>query len=203
MYGRGLHAGATLVTLSDLRRAYPQYRLPLAGDWKPSTRTVGGVAAWPAPPKARPPTRTERARSQIKRAERGVARAWGLFGEVYGGRVRAWTVAAARWAVVALTACVVLLVFRRTRRARRFLYRRLTRRRRSTRPLRAPETYASKSSYAAHVARGASLRAAVGQTAHDLLRLALHERGRAALALNLFTHGLFTVLLWAVLWAAR
>jgi hypothetical protein len=134
-----------------------------------------------------------------------VAQAWGLFGEVYGGRVRAWTVAAARWALVALVGGVVLLVFRRTRRARRFLYRRLARRRGSP-PVRGTrEPYAPQSSYAAHVthARGAGLRAAAGQTARDLLRLALHERGRAALALNLFTHGLLTVLLWAVLWAAR
>jgi outer membrane protein assembly factor BamD (BamD/ComL family) len=205
MYGRGLHAGAALVTLSDLRRAYPQYRLPRAGDWKPSARTVGGAAAWPAPPGPRRLTRTERARVRLGRAERGVARAWGLFGEVYGGRVRAWTVAAARWAVVALTGCAVLLVFRRTRRARRFLYRRLARRRRSSRTRPARETYAPASSYAAHVAhaRGPRLRSAATQTARDLLlRLALHERGRAALALNLFTHGLLTVLLWAVIWAA-
>ena len=208
-YRAGLHAGAQLVSYADVRRAYPNYSMP-AGTygWEPSTRTVNGQAAWPAPPKPRQLTGVERARLRIRRAERRVAQAWGLYGEVYGGRLRAWTVAGARWSVVALTACVVLFVFRRTRRARRFLYRRLARdlRRRARAP-RAP--YAPKSSYAAEAAylRSEWPRSAVGRvTGHlagGLLRLALHERGRAALALNLFTHGLLTVLVWAVLWAVK
>jgi hypothetical protein len=36
-----------------------------------------------------------------------------------------------------------------------------------------------------------------------LFRLTLHERSRSALALNLFTHGLLTALVWAVLWAMK
>jgi TolA-binding protein len=203
MYERGLHAGARMVTFADLLRAYPRYRMPLVGNWEPSTRTVDGRPAWPAPPKPRRLTGMERARAKLRRAERRLAQGWELFGEVYGGRVRRWTVAALRWAFVALVACVVLLVFRRTRRARRFLYRRLTRQLKPARGARA--VYAPKSSYAAHLthARGEHLRAGGGQTARGLLRLALHERGRAVLALNLFTHGLLTVLLWAVLWAIR
>ncbi len=61
------------------------------------------------------------------------------------------------------------------------------------------------STYAAHHAYApfTDLRACVGRAAGGLLRLVLHERGRAALALNLFTHALLTVLLWAVTWAAR
>lgn len=203
-YKQGFHPGGPLVTYADVRRAYPDYGLPPGTyGWEPSTRTVNGQAAWPAPPKPMRLTGSERARLQIRRAERRVVLAWGLFGEVYGGRVRAWTVAASRWLVVALTACAVLLVFRRTRRARRFLYRRLARRLRSPAARRAGETYAPKCSYAAPGVTGAGLRDAAGEAARGLFRLMLHERGRAALVLNLFTHGLLTLLLWVVLWAAR
>lgn len=206
LYAAGIHAGARVVKLSDLRREYPDYRLPATGRWKPSTRTVNGGPAWPAPPKPRQLTGVERARVNIKRAELRVSKAWGLFGEVYGGRVRAWTVKGLRWTLVALVALFVLLVFRRTRRARHFLYKELARRIRrgpAVRAARAP--YAPASSYAAHLpySFGTRLRAAAYDTAHGLLRLALHERGRAALALNLFTHGLLTLLLWSLLWAMK
>jgi hypothetical protein len=203
LYERGLHAGARLVTLADVRREYPQYRLPAAGDWKPSTRTVSGGPAWPAPPKPKPLTGFERARAKLKRAELRVQQAWELFGGVYGGRVRVWTVAALRWSVVALVALFVLGLFRRTRRTRRFLYRQLVRHLR--RPPAPPTVYAPTSTYAAHHAHAplAGMRTACARTAGGLLRLALHERGRAALALNLFTHGLLTFLFWAVLWAAK
>lgn len=200
---RGLHAGQRLVTLADLRREYPNYRLPAAGDWKPSTRTVNGGPAWPAPPVRKQLTGVERVRLKLKRAELRVGQAWGLFGEVYGGRVRRWTVAALRWSVVALVALLVLGLFRRTRRARRFLYRQLVRH--LKRPPAPRPVYAPTSTYAAHHAHAPfeGLRASVARTAGGLLRLTLHERGRAALALNLFTHGLLTMLLWAVLWAMR
>jgi outer membrane protein assembly factor BamD (BamD/ComL family) len=199
---RGLHAGARLVTLADVRREYPDYRMPAPGHWEPSTRTVSGRPAWPAPPVRKQLTGVERARLKIKRAELRVGQAWELFGEIYGGRVRRWTLQASRWAFVALVALLVLGLFRRTRRARRFLYRQLVRHLR--RP-HAPPVYAPTSSYAAHLAHAplAGLRAGVARTAGGLLRLALHERGRANLALNLLTHGLLTVLLWAVLWAMR
>jgi outer membrane protein assembly factor BamD (BamD/ComL family) len=203
-YKQGLYPGARLVSYEDVRRTYPDYPLP-AGTygWEPSTRTVNGHAAWPAPPRPPQLTGMERARLRIGRAERRVGQAWELFGEVYGGRLRAWTIKGARWAVVALFAGLVLAVFRRTRRARRFLYRRLMRARKSAAARRAREPYGPKLSYAAPGVTGAGLRDAAGQTARALLRLALNERGRAALALNLFTHGLLTVLLWAMLWAAR
>ncbi|HVF43899.1 MAG TPA: hypothetical protein VM936_12840 [Pyrinomonadaceae bacterium] len=202
-YESGLHAGTRVVTLADLRREYPDYRLPTVGRWKPSTRTVGGSPAWPPPPKPKPLTGVERARAKIKRAELRVAQAWGLFGEVHGGRVRAWTVKGLRWTLAALAALFVLLVFRRTRRARHFLYKQFARSIRRGPATRG--TYAPASTYAAHLpyAFGGRLRAAAFDTAHGLLRLALHERGRAALALNLFTHGLLTLLLWSLLWAAQ
>lgn len=208
-YRQRLYAGERLVGYEDVRRAYPDYALP-AGTygWEPSTRTVNGHAAWPAPPKPKRLTGVERARLRIKRVERRAALAWGLYGEVYGGRPRAWTVKAAKWSVAGLAACAVLLAFRLTRRARRFLYRRLTRALRQ--PARSPrETYTQKSSYGAEsdYLRGEGARSAAGRAAAraaaGLFRLALHERGRAALALNLFTHALLTALIWAVLWAMK
>lgn len=203
-YEQGLYPGGRFVTYADVRRTYPDYRLPNGTyGWEPLTRTVNGREAWPAPPKPKQLTGVERARLKLKRAEQRVGQAWGLFGEVYEGRVRQWTVAGLRWSVVALVALVVLGLFRRTRRARRFLYRQLVRHLR--RPPAPRPVYAPTSTYAAHEmpAPLAGLRAGVARTLGGLLRLTLHERGRAALALNLFTHGLLTVLLWAVLWAVR
>jgi TolA-binding protein len=205
MYDRGMYAGDRQVTLTDLRSAYPNYRLPLVGDWEPSTRTVNGQAAWPAPPAPKKLTGTERVRLKVKRAEAWASEGWRLFGEIHGGSVRRWTIKALRWLVVALIAACVLLVFRLTRRTRRFLYRQLARCWSSRRAGHRHEVYAPKSSYAAHLSFTwhEGFRAAAGETAHRLARLALSERGRAALALNLFTHGLLTVVLWAVLWAVR
>ena len=139
-YGAGLYAGNRLVTYEDVRRTYPDYRLP-AGTygWEPLTRTVYGRAAWPAPPKPKRLTGVERASAKIKRAEVRVAQVWGLFGEVHGGRVRAWVVKGLRWTLAGLVALFVLLVFRRTR-ARAALplqATRATRQTRSRRPRRA------------------------------------------------------------------
>lgn len=206
VYDGGLHAGSRLATLADLRREYPKYRLPSdVGRWQPSTRTVSGGPAWPEPPKPRRLTGMERARLKLKRAERGVMQGWELFGEVAGGGARRWTLKGLRWLSVLLAGGVVLLVLRRTRRSRRFLYRRLRHCLRRGREARAREVYAPRSSYAAHLPheRGAALRASVFDGARALARLALHERGRAALAVNLLTHGLLTALVWACAWALR
>lgn len=200
-YGQGLYPGGRLVTYEDVRRTYPDYRLPHGTyGWEPLTRTVNGHEAWPAPPKPRPLTGVERVRAKIRHAESRAGRAWELLGEVYDGRVRRWTVSGLKWSVVGLVGLVVFGVFRRTRRTRRFLYRRLLRHIR-----RPPAVYCPSSTYSAHEAyapyRG--LGGAFGRAVGGLLRLALHERGRAALALNLFTHGLLTFLFWFVLWAMR
>ncbi len=121
-YEQGLHAGARMVTLADLRRTYPGYRLPVAGHWEPSTRTVGGEPAWPAPPKPKKLTGMERARSKIERAELRAAQAWELFGEVADGRARRYTLSALRWSLVLLVSASILLVFRLTRRSRAVLF---------------------------------------------------------------------------------
>jgi len=202
-YRLGLQPGERMVAYADVRRTYPGYQLPRGTlGWEPSTRTVNGGPGWAQASKPKRLTRTERVRLKVKRAERRIVEGWSLFGEIGGGRVRRWTLGALRWIVVALVASGLLLVFRLTRRTRRFLYRQLARRRAGAQ---ARETYAPRSSYAAHLPYtwGASFRSATGETAHRLFQLATHERGRAALALNLFTHGLLTLLLWAVLWAMR
>lgn len=55
IYGMGLHAGARMVTYKDVRRAYPDYRLPRGTiGWEPLTRTVNGGLAWVEPPKPKP-----------------------------------------------------------------------------------------------------------------------------------------------------
>jgi hypothetical protein len=205
MYESGLHAGARVVKFGDLRAAYPDYRLPVPGRWEPSTRTVSGRPAWPAPPKVKQPTGVERARSKIAHAERRVSQAWGLFGEIYGGRVRDWTVKALRRTLAVLVVFFVLVVFRQTRRSRRFLYRQFARGIRRGRASRIHTTYAPSSSYAAHVSHGwgAILCADASDMLRGLVRIALRERGRAALALNLFTHGLLTILVWSLIWAAQ
>jgi outer membrane protein assembly factor BamD (BamD/ComL family) len=202
-YQLGIPPGDRMVTYDDVRRTCPSYQLPRGTlRWEPLTRTVNGGPGWDEAPRRKPLTGMERARLKIRRAELKLSKGWELFGEIGGGRVRRWALAALRWSLFALVGACVLLVFRRTRRARRFLYRQVVRR---GGPRRSPEPYAPKSSYAAHLShtRGGSLRDAAGETAHRLLRLAAHERGRAALALNLLTHGLLTLLLWAALWATK
>ena len=188
----GLHAGARVVTLADLRRAYPRYRPPADGLWEPSTRTVNGSPAWPAPPAPKKLTGTERARLRLRRAEALAVKGWALAGEVAGGRVRRWTLAL-------LCALAAAALWRATRRSRATLYELLraaaARRKRHHAALARPA-----SSYAAHdqSAPAARLRDAAADVGRTLLGLLLDERGRAALAVNLLTHGLLTALLWAL-----
>ncbi|HKQ74277.1 MAG TPA: outer membrane protein assembly factor BamD [Blastocatellia bacterium] len=55
IYGIGLHAGPRMVTFKDVRRAYPDYRLPRATiGWEPVTRTVYGGPGWVERPKPKP-----------------------------------------------------------------------------------------------------------------------------------------------------
>lgn len=203
-YEQGLHAGERMVTLADLRRAYPDYRLPFDGHWEPSTRTVGGDPAWPAPPKPRKLTGMERARLKLERAELRASQAWELFGEVAGGRARHYTLAAVRWSLVLIISITTLLIFRLTRRSRAVLFdllARLSERRAPTVEL----LPAHSSSYGAHepYTQAARARAAARDLWRGLFRIILDERGRAALALNLLTHGLLTALLYALMWAIR
>lgn len=196
-YALGLHAGERLVTYADLERAYPRYRLPAAGRWEPSTRTVDGRPAWPKPPAPKKLTGTERLRRKVRRAEALAVRGWDIFGEVAGGRAR-------RWSLALLCAAGLLWVWRATRRSRSTLYELLRQcaARRSTPPAvvaRPSSSYASHQPYTAD----ARLRASAANLGRTLLEVALDERGRAALAINLLTHGLLTVLLWVLLRALR
>ncbi len=55
IYGMGLHAGARMVSYRDVRRAYPNYRLPRETmGWEPVTRTVNGGPGWAEAPKPKP-----------------------------------------------------------------------------------------------------------------------------------------------------
>jgi TolA-binding protein len=198
VYGMGLHAGDSVVTYHDVKRVYPNYRLPVGTNgWEPSTRTVSGQAAWPAAPKPEQLTRSARVRRKLKRAEAFAVRGWQLFGEVAGGRVR-------RWSLALLSLSCFLLVFRATRTQRATLFEILARFAR--REPRTPEvmprpssSFAAQEPYAPW-ARAFSGGRGVWQT---LRRTLLDERGRAALAINFLTHGLLTALLWALTWALR
>lgn len=198
MYGAGFHAGERMVTYKDLRRAYPNYRLPRGTNgWEPATRTVNGAPAWDAPPPPKPLTGTERARLKLKRAERRAQQAWRLFGEVAGGRAR-------RWSLVLILAAGILCVFRLTRRSRAALIELLARAMRRQTP--AIEVLpAPASSFGAREpdTAEAKARAAARDAWRGLRQVVFDEQGRAALALNFITHGLLTALVYALMWAWR
>ena len=67
IYGMGLHAGDRMVTYKDVRRAYPNYRLPRATiGWEPVTRTVDGGPGWVERPKPQPqPSWRSRAKQRL------------------------------------------------------------------------------------------------------------------------------------------
>jgi hypothetical protein len=197
-YKQGLHPGERLVSYADVRREYPRYQLPRGTrGWEPRTRTVNGGPGWAEAPTPKPLTKTERVRGKLKRAERAAVKGWTLFGEVAGGRLR-------RWSLALLSMTGLLLVWRATRRSRALLFRMLARFAR-----RAPQTPdvmpRPASSFAAHEPYTFGARAgAATRGAFDVLwRIVLDRRGRAALALNFLTHGVLTVLLWALAWALR
>jgi TolA-binding protein len=55
MYQIGLHAGERIVTVRDVKRAYPDFRLPRTRlGWEPVTRTINGGPAWDPLPKPKP-----------------------------------------------------------------------------------------------------------------------------------------------------
>lgn len=85
IYEAGLHAGARMVTYTDVKAAYPTYQLPRGTfGWQPSTRTVNDGPGWAAPPKPAPrPSRWARIKSI---AENFFNEAWVFWNE----KVRRW-----------------------------------------------------------------------------------------------------------------
>jgi TolA-binding protein len=196
MYGAGFHAGERMVTYKDLRRAYPNYRLPRGTNgWEPATRTVNGAPAWDAPPPPKPLTGTERARLKLKRMERRAHKAWRLFGEIADGRAR-------RWSLMLILAAGILCVYRLTRRSRAALIELLARAIRRQTPT-IEVLPAPASSFGAHepYTAEAKARAAARDAWRSLRQVVFDEKGRAALALNFVTHGLLTALVYALMWA--
>ncbi len=114
-----------------------------------------------------------------------------------GGRLR-------RWSLALVSFAGLLLVWRATRRSRALLFRILTHFARKT-PRTPTVMPRPASSFAAHepYTLGARAGAAAGGAAQVLWQIVLDRRGRAALALNFVTHGVLTVLLWALTWALR
>lgn len=55
IYSRDGHAGERMVSYSDVRAAYPKYRIPRGTlGWEPATRTVNGGPGWDKLPKPKP-----------------------------------------------------------------------------------------------------------------------------------------------------
>lgn len=89
IYEAGLHAGARMVTYTDVKAAYPTYQLPRGTfGWQPSTRTVNDGPGWAAPPKPTPrPSRWARSWARIRPiAENFFNEAWVFWNE----KVRRW-----------------------------------------------------------------------------------------------------------------
>lgn len=111
-YDNGLYAGARLVSLADVRAAYPDYRLPRGTyGWRPSTRTVNGGPGWDALPKP-PPRPTRAARVKLLLA------AWqpALFESA-----NEWLMWLRHWLTVALLFAAALVAGRVATRTRRQL----------------------------------------------------------------------------------
>ncbi|MGI8565061.1 MAG: tetratricopeptide repeat protein [Pyrinomonadaceae bacterium] len=193
-YQLGLYPGERLVSYRDVRRAYPSYRLPRGTDgWEPLTRTVNGGPAWDVAPKPPPLTRADQARRRIKRLERHALKGWELIGEISGGRLR-------RWSLVIFVLLGALFTLRATRRAHRFLYMQLARGTTRQRAEPSSSSYAPTSTYAAHLpyTSGTRFYVASRNVVGALWQLAFDKRGRTALALNVVTHCLLSVLVWAL-----
>lgn len=92
IYGAGLHAGERMVTYTDVKAAYPTYKLPRGTyGWQPSTRTVNNGPGWAAPPKwVPPPSRWARlsaiGEKLLNNAEKILNSAWVFWNE----KVRRW-----------------------------------------------------------------------------------------------------------------
>ncbi|HKU73678.1 MAG TPA: outer membrane protein assembly factor BamD [Pyrinomonadaceae bacterium] len=80
IYQAGLHAGARMVTYTDVKAAYPTYQLPRGTfGWQPSTRTVNNGPCWAVPPKPAPrPSRWARIKTI---AENLINEAWVFWNE--------------------------------------------------------------------------------------------------------------------------
>lgn len=209
IYHMGLHAGERLVTYADVRRIYPRYPLPLGTfGWEPATRTVNGQPAWGQPPPPAPQrTRVELLRRRIERGGKRIGRvwevllwpAWEWFGSIREGGVR-------HLVAFALMGCSVCFIYRRTRRTRRWWWAPLARGPAAPPKPDTHEAPALFSTFAAHEKNpwSARLRRLGNQWRRDGWSCArLAGRGRAALVLNIVTHGLLTALGWMLAWTFR
>jgi TolA-binding protein len=85
IYDSGLHAGARMVTYTDVKAAYPNYQFPRGTyGWQPSTRTVNDGPGWAPPPKP-VPRPSQWARLKLK-AEHLYNRVWTFWNE----KIRRW-----------------------------------------------------------------------------------------------------------------
>ncbi len=182
-YATGLHAGDRMVTYKDVRTAYPDYQLPRGTSfWEPATRTVSGGPGWAAPPKPKPrPTLRARLKLFCQASWSWLA---GFWKEKAGG-----------WLMAAATLLCLLFAFSFAARARSLLRAHIGRRR-CKRSLLRRWLIAYRAGQWKYFASD-EVHTLARRSLHESLRLVLHPRGRALLAINLLTHVLLVMLLLA------
>jgi hypothetical protein len=191
-YDNGLYAGARMVTLADVRAAYPAYQFPRGTyGWQPSTRTVNGGAGWAARPRPQPrPTWRARLKHGLESIVLRVAAFWEQTGR--------------RWLAIWLS-CIGLLCASHIAARARGLLRQSTARRDRNRAI--PDGTVgifSADQFGDSVCWSSSRwRTAVRDRIIEMWQLRFSSHGRSVLALNVITHTLLAGLLLALIRALR
>jgi hypothetical protein len=201
-YDNGLHAGARMVTLADVRAAYPDYRYPRGTyGWRPSTRTVNGGPGWDAPPKPRPRlTRAARAKLLLAAWQPALVKT-----------ANDWLIWLRHWLTVALLSAAALVAGRVAARTRRQLRIQLARHPQQRQQEQTPElngsappapspwlaTEGAIPTWLEQLGRQLRPHAAVlyGHLRRRIEPLLQDAPGRAALASNALSHTILIVLL--------
>ena len=186
--------------LADLRREIRSIAFARRRKWKPSTRTVSGEPAWPL--RRHPEVDSNgMGSSKIRIGERQAAESWELFGEVTGaGSALAAGCFVGRSPArdcQQLSYCVSLALARGLFELFARVYAR-----QASRSEVIPAQVSSYGSLESYTV-GARARVTSHKVWHGFSEVILDDKGRAALALNLMTHGLLTALLYVLVWAVR
>ena len=216
IYTQGGHSGESMVTYSDVRAAYPKYRIPRGTlGWEPSTRTVNGGPGWDKPPKPKPrPSRWARGAELLNRwmiegfklFNRVLADVELVVKQVWLGIV-GWVTRILHWLWILAVCGWLWFLWRRARDARALMNEALA----LSKPRRAVErgdphlmtpkvVFATLDKYMGH-----DLRDQVLEFCSDIVckvrQIGSDSRGRNLLALYAATHGLFAGLLLRLLLA--
>jgi len=211
IYSDGGHAGERMVDYSDVRAAYPKYRLPRGTfGWEPATRTVNGGPGWDSLPKPKPrASRWSRAarladswaNQSFKLSNRALTDFEYLLKQGWLAIVAAvgWV---AHWLWIAAMIGWLWFLWRRAREARTLMEEALAQCK--ARPIEesgnshlavsSNVVSATLDKYLGHDLRDKWLESG-REVCYKLRQVAEQQRGRALIALYAATHGLFAVLL--------